>query len=146
MAELTGNNYQTAIDWHRAVVGGQDLILRRVSALEYLQLFCGYANGNHIEVYAKQQGSIDTIQYHVVDTFDNIDHVRIGNVLCTSISQTVNDLLSDIDNIDEQPLVEGLNCYFHTHNKNFDSLYIKPENRERFDRIRDWAIEYYDEV
>jgi len=146
MTTATRNEFLTARDWHRAVIGGKDMILRRTSALEHLQLFGGYLREKTIDVYAKQPGSFDNINYHVVDTFNGIDAVRFGNVLCTSVNQTLNDMLGDFDNIDEQSLVEGLSRYYYMNGKSFNGLFIKPENMERFNSIKDWAIEYYDEV
>ena len=72
--------------------------------------------------------------------------MRFGNVLCTSVNQTINDMLDDFDNIDEQSLVEGLSKYYYTNEKSFDGLYISPKNIKLFYSIKDWAIEYYDEV
>ena len=146
MVSLTSNEFLTVRDWHRAVIGGTDMILRRTSALEHLQLFSGYMKEKMIDVYAKQLGEYENINYHVVDTFDGIDIVRLGNVLCTSVNQTVNDMLDDFDSIDEQSLLEGLSRYYYTNSKSFDGLYIKPENIELFNSIKDWAIEYYDDV
>ena len=145
MKVLTSNEFLTIRDWHRAVVGGKNMILRRTSALEHLQLFSGYMKEKRIEVYAKALGNHMNINYHIVDTFDCIDYLRIGNVLCTSVNQTVNDMLDDFNNIDEQALVEGLSRFFNINNS-FDGLLINPENIEKFNGIKDWAIEYYDEV
>ena len=135
MISPTGNEFLTKRDWHRAVVGGRDMILRRTSALEHLQLFSGYTRGKQIDVYAITPGEYENINYYVVNTFDGIDFIRIGNVLCTSVSQTVNDMLEDIDTIDEQPLVEGLSRYYYTNSKSFDGLNIKPENLNSFNAI-----------
>ena len=99
-----------------------------------------------IDVYARQRGQYDNINYHIVDSFNGIDTIRFGNVLCTSVNQTLNDMLSDFDNIDEQSLVEGLSRYYYLHGKSFDGIEIKPENIQQFNAIMDWAIQYYDEV
>lgn len=146
MMSLTSNEFLTARDWHRAVVGGKDMILRCTSALEHLQLFGGYMQEKQIDVYAKQRGEYENIKYHLVNTFDDIDFVHFGNVLCTSVNQTVNDMLDDFDNIDEQSLIEGLSRYYYTNGKSFEELFIKPENTILFNSIKDWAVEYYDEV
>ena len=146
MVSLANSEFLTTRDWHRAVVGGRDLILRRTSAFEHLQLFSGYMREKMIDVYAKQRGEYDNINYHIVDSFDDIEFMRFGNVLCTSVSQTVNDMLDDFDSVDEQSLVEGLSRYYYTNNKSFDGLIIRPENIERFNALKDWAVEYYDEV
>ncbi len=146
MTSATRNEFLTTREWHRAVIGGKDMILRHTSALEHLQLFGGYLNEKKIDVYAKQPAPFENISYYLVDTFSGIDTVRFGNVICTSVIQTVNDMLEDFDNIDEQSLVEGLSRFYYTNEKSFDRLFIKPENMERFNSIKDWAIEYYNEV
>jgi len=146
MTSMTSNEFLTIRDWHEAVIGGKDLILRHTSALEHLQLFGGYVQENTIDVYAREQGPFENINYHVVDTFKDIDTIRFGNVLCTSINQTLNDMLGDFENIDEQSLIEGLSRYYYTYSKSFEGFFIKPENIDLFNSIKDWAIEYYDEV
>ena len=143
MTSVTSNHYLTNRAWHRAVLGGEDVILRHTSALEHLELFFGYMNEKTIDVYARRPGQYENVNYHIVDSFDGIDTIRIGSVLCTSVSQTFNDMLADFDNIDEQALVEGLSCYYYSHGESFDGLIIKPENMELFNSVKDWAIEYY---
>ena len=146
MITATRNDFLTARAWHRAVVGGKDMILRCTSALEHLGLFGGYMREKMIEVYARQQGPFDNISYCIVDAFDGLDYVRYGDVLCTTISQTFNDMLEDFDNTDEQALLEGLSNYYYSNGESFDGLNIKPENMELFDSRKGWAIEYYNEV
>jgi hypothetical protein len=55
-------------------------------------------------------------------------------------------MLADFDNIDIQSLVEGLSRYYFMNRKSFDGIHIRPENMERFNSIRDWAVEYYIEA
>ena len=145
MASLTNSRFITNWAWFQAVVGGRDLILRRTSALEFLELFGGYIHEKNIDVYAKRRGEYDNVNYCIVDTFDGIDYFRQDDVLCTSVSYTINEMLDDFDTIDEQSLIEGLSRYYYTHGESFDGLEIKPKNMDRFNSIKDWAIEYYDE-
>ena len=150
MQSVTNNSFLTNFDWFQAVVGGQNVILRHTSALECLGLFVGYFHQKEIDVYAVEQGSYENINYHIVDTFDGIDFVRLGNVLCTSVNQTFNDMLSkygtpeEVD-IDEQSLVEGLSKYYFANNESFDGLHILPENLPYFNQLKEWAVEYYDD-
>ncbi|MDD3212369.1 MAG: hypothetical protein PHY64_01775 [Eubacteriales bacterium] len=143
MTSATSNDFLTNRAWHRAVLSGEDVILRRTSALEHLELFFGYMNEKAIDVYAKRQGKNENVNYHIVDTFDGIDVVNFGSLRCTSASQTFNDMLADFDNIDEQSLVEGLAGYYFSHGESFNGLSIRPENMERFNLIKNWAVEYY---
>jgi hypothetical protein len=80
-----------------------------------------------------------------VGSFDGIDYARFGDVLCATAGQTFNEMLADYNNIDEQSLIEGLAGYYFSHGESFDGLDISPENIERFNSVRDWAVEYYDE-
>ena len=145
MVSLTRNEFLTARAWHGAVVGGRDMILRHTSALESLQLFNGYMREKRIDVYAKQPGEYENINYRIVDSFDNLGITNYRNVRCTSVNQTINDMLGDFDNIDEQPLIEALATYYYLHNDSFNGLEIAPENQAVFNSIKDWAIEYYNE-
>ena len=143
MISVASNDFLTNRAWHRAVLSGEDIILRHTSALEHLEYFLGYMNEKIIDVYAKRPGRYENINYHIVDTFAGIDTVRFGDVLCTSANQTFNDMLADFDNIDEQALVEGLAGYYYSHGESFDGLSINPENMERFNSIKEWAVDYY---
>jgi hypothetical protein len=129
--------------WFESVIGGQDVVLRHTSALECLELFPGYLNGKKIDVYAKTRGKYENINYAVVDSFDGLETVRIGGVRCTSASQTVNDMLDDFNNIDEQSLAEALCNYYFDHGESFEGLEIAPRNMARFEEIKDWAMEYH---
>ena len=145
MVSKTRDNYISNRAWFEDIIGGEDVILRCASALEYLQLFVGYMREKEIDVYAKAKGAYDNINYNVVNSFDGIDFIRHRNVLCSSFNQAVNDMLDDFDNADEQALLEALCKHYYANNKSFDGLYIKPENLERFESIKEWAIDYYDE-
>jgi hypothetical protein len=149
MISPVGNEFLTNAAWHQAVVGGRDMILRRASALEFLQLFPGYVREKTIDVYAKRRGEYENIHCRIVDSFDGIDYARFGDVLCTTPNQTFNEMLADYDSmeepIDEQALIEGLAGYYYSHGESFDGLKIWPENMARFNELKDWAIEYYDE-
>ena len=56
MQTNTSVNYISNRAWFRDVLRGEDVILRGVSALEYLQLFVGYVGESKINVYAKSKG------------------------------------------------------------------------------------------
>jgi hypothetical protein len=143
MSESNGR-YSSNIDWFRAVLGSENVILCHTSALECLQLFLGYANEKGIDVYAKSKGKYDNIHYRIVDSFDGIATVSAYGLLCTTVSRTVNDMLDEFENTDEQSLVEGLSDYFYLHNRSFDGLVIEPRNRELFETVKDWAVEYHE--
>jgi hypothetical protein len=53
MISPTRNKFLTVREWHNAVIGGCNLILRRSSALECLDLWGGYLGEKEIDVYAR---------------------------------------------------------------------------------------------
>ena len=142
MRTKTSDEYISNRAWLRDVVGGQSLILRGTSALEYLELIDGYFGEDEIYVYAGYQGQFDNINYAIVDNFEHIEYVQIGNVLCSTFNQVVNDMLSDFLS-DDQALCEAMSNYFHSNNESFDGLRINAENIERFNLLRSSAISYY---
>lgn len=143
MMTKTSDEYITNCDWLEAIINGNDLILCRVSALEFLELFSGYWNENKIEVYAKSKGEYENINYYLLDSFDKLDYTKTGNTLCTTISQTFNDMLDKPEQADELALIEALSNYFYSHNNSFDGLSILPENMKYFEYLKPLAIDYY---
>ncbi|MDR1321122.1 MAG: hypothetical protein LBK56_06810 [Gracilibacteraceae bacterium] len=135
MISSTRGDYHGNRSWLQAVVGDRDWVLCHTSALEYLELFVGYMDEKLIEVYAKEPGEYENIKYRTIDSFDSLDVVNFGKVRCTSVNQTVNDMLNDFDDIDEQSLVEALATYYYLHNDSFDGLLIAPKNQAVFDSI-----------
>jgi len=133
------------MSWFQAVVGGREWVLRHTSALECLGLFVGYLNERQIEVYAKESGEYENISYEIVDSFDKLGIIEFDNVRSTCVNQTINDMLCNFDNIDEQALVEALATYYYLHDDSFEGLVIETENQDIFDSIRDWATDYYNE-
>jgi len=138
------SDYTSNRAWLRDVVGNQPMVLRSVSALEYLQLFVGYFSESKVEVYALEESSEETIRCHIIEDLEAIEYIRFENVLCSSPSQAVNDMLSDFEHSDETALVEALSKYYYSHEESFSGLNIKKENQKRFEELKDWAINYFE--
>ena len=138
------SNYTSNRAWLRDVVGNQPMILRSVSALEYLQLFVGYFSENKVEVYALEESPEENIRCHIIEDLEAIEYIRFENVLCSSPSQAINDLLADSEHGDETALVEALSKYYYSHEESFSGLNIKKENQKRFEELKDWAINYFE--
>ena len=136
--------YMTHISWFRDVLRGKNVVLSHTSALEALELFAGYLNEKQIDLYATEREPYDNINYTIVTGFDGIETTDIGGLRCTTVKQTINDMLRDYDNIDEQSLVQALSNYYHRHGESFDGLEIEPQYQHIFDSLKDWAMEYYD--
>ena len=145
MRTISNIPYISSRDWMRDAVKGENVILRGVSALDFLRLFVGYLGENEIDVYATYRGPYENIHYHIVDSFDGIDFICDSGVLCSTFDQAINDMLGDFDNADEKALANALSNYYFANNESFDGLIIKPENMMHFEYLKEWAMEYYNE-
>ena len=137
------SGYTSNYEWFQSVLRDKDVVFCHTSALECLGQFPGYVNENQIDVYATVSETYENVNWYVVDDFDNIDIVDIAGLRCTSFNQTVNDMLRDYDVIDEQSLVQALAHYYYRNGGSFDGLRIEPQYVERFNTIKDWAIDFY---
>ena len=73
-----------------------------------------------------------------------MEHENRLGLLCTTVNQTINDLLrADGDN---QVIQESLATVYYKNGESFDSLRIDDDLRPAFEQYKDWAIEYYDEA
>jgi len=139
----TRSNYTSNSDWFSSILYGRDFVLCHTSALECLGQFPGYVNENQIDVYATIQEPYENINWNIVKNFDGIEIVNVAGLRCTSLNQTVNDMLRDYDIIDEQSFIQALADYYYSNGESFDGLQIAPEYTDRFNSIKDWAVEFY---
>lgn len=146
MITRISDDYLSNREWLSDAIKGENVILRKVSALEFMQLFVGYFSEQKIEVYSLKKGEYDNIDYCIVDSFDGIEYIQYKDTMCCSISQAVNDILDDFENADEMALAEALSKYYYTHNKSFEGISVRPENVRQFEYFKDWAINYYEVV
>ena len=123
-------------------VRGRDVVLRGVSALEYMGLFVGYVNAGAVEVYAKDDLVDDIFDSRVVVDFNQIDYFQDGNVKCSTLSQVVNDMLGEFETMDDVALAESL-AYYYEKQGSLESLNIAPQYHSHFEEMKDWAREYY---
>jgi hypothetical protein len=140
----TRGNYTSNREWFHSVLRGRDVVLCHTSALECLGQFPGYVNENQIDVYTTTREPYENVNQYIVDSFDGIEIVNVAGLRCTSLNQTVNDMLRDYDVIDEQSLVQALAGFYYRNGRSFDGLRIAPRYVDRFNAIRDWAVEFYD--
>jgi len=139
----TRSNYRSNLEWFNSVLRGRDVVLCHTSALECLGQFPGYINENQIDVYATVRGPYENINWYLVDSYDGIEITNIAGLRCTSLNQTINDMLRDYDDIDEQSLAQALADYYYSNRESFDGLQIEPQYADRFEAIKDWAVEFY---
>lgn len=114
-------------EYFREMLTDTDWVLCLYSACEYL----GLSNANFSDnIYVVSKLYCDE---------HNIEYEERFGILTTTLSQTINDILSD-SSIDEQVILESLaEVYFG--NKSID---IHESNRKAYERFIEMAKEYYD--
>ena len=63
----------------------------------------------------------------------------------TDLNRTLSDALANESILDMQGITEAVSRYYYKNNESFDGLFVAPEYQERFERLAEEAIEYYDE-
>ena len=138
------SNYTSHIKWFEDVIT-EDIVLCKISALECLGRFQGWLDEGIIDAYSETQGKYDNIRYHIVENLNDIETQTVGKVRCTTFDQTINDILSDIEFEDTQPLIEALADYYYENKESFDGLNIKEYLLPEFYRLSIAAVEYYND-
>ena len=126
----------------RRLLKGQDMILRGVSALEYMEMFVGYMSEMSIEAYAKERNLSGTFDLRVIESFADVDHFQDGHIRCATFNQVVNDMLSEFETMDDVALAEALSGYYEE-NGSFEGLDVAPQHMAHFMEMMDWAREYH---
>lgn len=62
----------------------------------------------------------------------------------TDFSRTVSDALANESILDMQGITEALSRYYYRNGETFDGISVAPEYQDRFDRLANEAIGYYD--
>lgn len=103
------------------------------------------------DVYALEQGQYDDVNYHVIDSFDDIDIETLGSLKFTSFEQSVNDLLgksadSEIRDYEESMLMLSLFSYYIQHRNSFENLNIRQENMVEFEKIKTSVLQKMQDI
>ncbi len=122
---------RTKHDFYREQLAGTDKVLCKESAAEFLDL----SNGDFTE----------DIYFYQKSEAEGKDVIFDYGIYCTSINQTLNDLLADPDS-DDQVIIESLSNYYFEHHESFEGItFCTSENEARFQSFKQAAIEYYNE-
>lgn len=122
-------------------------------ALETAADFVCISNGslyiNEIVVYAEHKIECDSVFRIVVlpNCFDMKRYIESNGVYCTTIEQTILDLLENEGDTDIQVLVESLSNYYYKHNETFGKLGSLMYERQTiaFNKWKEDAIDYYND-
>lgn len=108
--------------------------------------FLGLTNGGYrsaAQIFVNKKQNIDGTEQILVPSLENLVCEERNGLLCTTVNQTIIDLLEQ--NGDEKIIMESLANYYDAHNESFDGLEVPEYLKSRFEKYKTWAVEYYEE-
>lgn len=130
-------------DYLRDLLKDAPCILAYDTAADYLGLWSGSTNPHTAKIYVCKPLNIEGTTEYLLPSFDVVEHENHLGLLCTTVNQTINDLLrADGDN---QVIQESLADVYFSNGESFDSLQIEQDLLPRFEKYKVWAMEYYNE-
>ena len=122
---------------------GKEVVLRGISALKYLELFNDeYLTDEPIFVYAKEMMLDDNLIVKMIDDFELIDYNEDWEIACSTLNQTVNDMLSEPNLMNREVLIESLANYYEDHGS-LNDIEISASKKAEFEHLKALAMEFY---
>ena len=140
------SDYVGALSWLKAVREriGENIVFALDEALMCEGRFGGRSDEYIVWVYGDDK----------VSNFNGV--VLLGNKVSsycikeknglrfTDFNRTLSDALANESILDMQGITEAVSRYYYSNSESFDGLSVSPEYQERFERLANEAIEYYD--
>ncbi len=141
------SDYVGATAWLRAVrdAVGEDIVFALDEALMCQGNFGGHSDEYIVWVY----GSDSVTRFNGIAVLGNqitLYHVSEKNGLrFTNLNRTLSDALANEAILDMQGVTEALSRYYYKNGESFDGLFVAPEYQERFEKLAENAVAYFDE-
>lgn len=129
-------------DYLRNLLKNLECILALDTAADYL----GLTNGGYrtfANILVKRSTGLEGVREMIVDDFDKLDYMNLNGLNCTTVNQTIVDLLQN--NADDQIITECLANYYDVHGESFSGLRIPEHLQEKYQMYCQWAKEYYED-
>ncbi len=140
------SDYVGAISWLHAVQSciGEDIVFALDEALMCQGSFGGRSDEFIVWVY----GNDSVARFNGVVVLGNQIspyNVKERNGLrYTNLNRTITDSLANEAILDMQGITEAVSKYYYRNGNSFDGIFVAPEYQERFERLADEAVEYYE--
>lgn len=124
------------------------ILLCLESAADFLSLSNGTLYLCNITAYTSIDQKIDGFELrYLPDCFKSKQYIEREGIYCTTVEQTLLDLLEYEHDIDIQNLLESLSKYYYTHNETFNGLekQMNSAQLQAFEKWKQDAIDYYTE-
>jgi hypothetical protein len=108
--------------------------------------FLGLTNGGYrsaAQIFVDRKQNIDGTEQFIVPSLEALEYEERGGLKCTTVNRTIIDLLERDG--DEQIITESLANYYEENNGSFSDLQIPKHLNAKFEKYKEWAMEYYEE-
>ena len=139
-------DFMGSIAWLRAVQNclGNDIVF----ALDEALMCEGYFGGRNDEYLVWVYGKDAVTRYNGVVVLGNQisdrNVVERNGLLYTDFNRTISDALANESILDMQGITEAISKYYYQNGESFRGITVAPEYQQRFDRLAEEAICYYD--
>lgn len=141
------SGYVGAIAWLKAVRNciGENVVFALDEALMCQGNFGGHSDEFVVWVY----GNDSLSRFNGIAVLGNrISSYNIkekNGLLYTDFNRTVADALANEAILDMQGITEAVSKYYYRNGKSFEGISVAPEYQERFEKLADEAMEYYED-
>ena len=140
------SDYVGAMSWLQAVRAciGENIVFALDEALMCQGSFGGHSDEFIVWVYGND--SISRFNGVVVlgNQISSYNVEEKNGLRYTNFNRTIADALANESILDMQGITEAISKYYYRNGNSFEGIFIAPEYQERFERLADEAIEYYE--
>lgn len=118
------------------------------TAADFLSISNGGLYNDVMKVYSEQNIDDKHIEVHILPgCFDKKAYMEWEGVYCTTLEQTLIDMIENENEVDIQTLLESLSNYYYEHNETFGKIESLMDERqlEVFETLRQDAVDYYND-
>ena len=140
------SDYIGALSWLKAVRDriGENVVFALDEALMCQGSFGGRSDEYIVWVYGDDKASNFNGVVLLGNKVSSYCIQEKNGLYFTDFNRTLSDALANEAILDMQGITEAVSRYYYSHNESFEGLSVAPEYQDRFERLADEAIEYYE--
>ena len=124
-------------------LSGVDCVLAFETASDYLATNKMTHQRPAYYVYTTHELNIPEVECTIVDNYNSLDTIEERGMRCTSVTQTMWDLLRN--DRDSQVIIECIADWYFRHNESYDDLEVPEDIKDLFWDYAEDAKHYYDD-
>ena len=140
------SDYVGAISWLKAVRDcmGESIVFALDEALMCQGNFTGRSDEYIVWVYGDDSVSRFNGVVVLGNQVSSYSIKEKNGLLYTDFNRTVGDSLANEAILDMQGITEAISRYYYRNGESFDGIFIVPEYQEKFEKLANEAIQYYE--